>query len=71
MLRKAGVADVICVAMGKFGNRAQSYKIDISGDVFRPLSKDDFRLISIDSSAGEVEQKAQLDFVEKFAASIR
>lgn len=71
LLRKAGAADVICVAMGKFGDRAQSYDIEISGDVFRPLSKEDFRLIGIDSLPGEVEGQAQLDFVEKFATAIR
>ena len=71
MLRKAGATDVICVAMGKFGNRAHLYNIDISGDVFKPLSKNDSRLIRIDSLPGEVEEKAQLQFVEKFATSIR
>ncbi len=71
MLRKAGTNDVICVAMGKFGNRAQSYEINISGDVFKPMTSGDFELVEFDFLAGEVETKAQLDFVDKFATSIR
>jgi hypothetical protein len=41
-LRKAGVASVTGVALGKFGNQLGYYEIDILSDPFAPISKDGF-----------------------------
>jgi len=65
LLKKAGASKVVAVAMGKFGNCANLYDIEIKSDnVYQPLS--DFRLVSTSQMSGDYEREAQTDFVKKF-----
>lgn len=42
-LRAAGASQVTGVALGKFGNQARYYQINIKGDPFAPLAEKDFQ----------------------------
>jgi len=42
LLRKAGVASINCIALGKFGRQLRHYDIQVTSDPFRPLSPGDF-----------------------------
>ena len=67
LLMAAGAKKVVAVAVGKFGDCSNRYKIDLGGrDVFIPLLPPfDY---SIESMTGIVEQGARLAFKKKFAS---
>lgn len=46
LLKKAGVSQVTCIALGKFGSQTKAYGISITGDPFRPLGLNDFDISS-------------------------
>jgi hypothetical protein len=71
LLRAAKAKKIICVAMGKFGGRAELYSIVISGNVFAPLSERDFVIGESRHVSGTVDSNAQLEFVQKFAEALR
>lgn len=65
LLKKAGASRVICVAMGKFGNCANLYDIDIQTDnVFEPITL--YRCGSYTPISGTIVNQAQLEFLKKF-----
>ena len=66
LLRAAGVSEVICVAMGKFGHQARLYdiRIDDDVDVFQPITDYDFR--GSQMMDGDIEPSAKLSFLKKF-----
>ena len=67
LLKAAGAEKVIAVAVGKFGNCANRYEIDLNGrDPFRPLEPP-FKFTRT-AMTGSVEQGARLAFKKKFAS---
>lgn len=44
LLRRAGVAGMTGVALGKFGNRLASYNIDITSDPYSPIKKGGYQI---------------------------
>ncbi len=70
LLRRAGASAIIAVAMGKFGGCARLFDIEVTGDPFRPLTPNDFKVGPPSSLSGDSTDEAQLEFVRKFAAGI-
>jgi len=65
ILKKAGVAKVLGIAMGKFGSRGEVYKINITqDDVFIPITG--FQNRGYRDMVGTINTAAQKDFTEKF-----
>ncbi|WP_125117751.1 hypothetical protein [Bordetella trematum] len=60
LLRAAGAAGVIGVALGKFGNQAHHFRIKVTGNPFAPLGEGDFRLGEPRLLNGSVNAAAQL-----------
>jgi hypothetical protein len=58
-LRKAGVANVTGVALGKFGNQLRHYEIDILTDPFAPVVAGDFTVASSGWLAGTTNPASQ------------
>ena len=67
-LRQAGVAKVIGVSMGKFGNCARRYTINIHDDPFAPITKWD--VSGSVAMVGDVEREATIAFLDKFRDKI-
>jgi hypothetical protein len=64
MLRKAGVSKILGIAMGKFGNCAEIYDIEVESDVFTPINA--FKNNGYRDMIGRTSGAAQKDFTEKF-----
>ena len=64
LLHNAGVKNVICVAMGKFGGQAKVYPIEIQGDPFKPAIG--FSCVGYTDMSGKHATQAQTEFVNKF-----
>ena len=58
-LRKGGARKVLCVALGKFGNTARSYDIDIQTDPFRPVLAGAYRVTTSAELRGQTSNTAQ------------
>ena len=66
LLKKAGAVKVVAGAMGKFGNCANTYDIEINdADVYAPLTS--FKTAEIRFMAGDYTREAQAEFLKKFA----
>ena len=66
LLRRAGAAHVTCVALGKFGNQARGYDIEITGDPFAPLSAEDLgRLdpVAVNAASSSGIQESLIDLL--------
>jgi hypothetical protein len=63
-LKRAGVASVLGVALGKFGNRANEHSIEITGNPFAPISIGQFVVNSPIPFDGEWSQDAQTSLKE-------
>lgn len=59
LLRKAGAASVTGIALGKFGNKAQHFDIDILTDPFKPIAAGGFILNSTNAFASTTNGGAQ------------
>lgn len=59
LLRGAGAADVRCVALGKFGNTAHEFEIQVTADPFRPMPPNSFELRRRHTIACEPDRMAQ------------
>jgi hypothetical protein len=68
LLRRAGAAKVIGVSMGKFGNVAHVYDIDVQGDPFAPLKK--YKVNSMSAMNGSYTVDAKIQFLKKFRHSL-
>jgi hypothetical protein len=68
LLRAAGAAKVVGVSMGKFGNSANVYEIEIGGNVFAPLEH--YTVRSRSAMTGAYEPEAKLQFLKKFRHSL-
>lgn len=67
LLRKAGAAKVLCVAMGKLGRVAETYNISIKSDnIFQPFT--DYEANGNCRMLGAENSTAQAQFLEKFRA---
>jgi hypothetical protein len=58
-LLKAGAASVTGVALGKFGNQARHYEIDVKTDPFQPVVAGGFELLSMGSLTGTTNSVSQ------------
>lgn len=66
LLRKAGAAKVLCVAMGKFGSKALKYDITINSDPFAPINR--YQIGQTAPLSGTTASSAQSEFLDKFKA---
>jgi len=66
LLRRAGATRVTGVAMGKFGNCAQRFDIQVVGDPCKPLRPSDYRIGSARPMGGTHTDEVQLALLEKF-----
>jgi hypothetical protein len=64
LLEAAGAAKVIGVVMGKFGNRAQRYEIDIADNPFAPVMN--YKETKRSAMTGKSVHDAKLAFLKKF-----
>lgn len=67
LLMAAGAKSVICIALGRFGNQAREYTINIDGnDPFAPAKSKQYNCRIM---PGTLDQKAKLVLKEKFGRS--
>lgn len=59
LLRAAGAASVTGVALGKFGNQARYYDIEVSGNPFAPLHKENLSIDGCTHMVGDTNLDAQ------------
>jgi phosphoribosylpyrophosphate synthetase len=69
LLEKADASKVLCVAMGKFGDRAGLYNIRINtSNIYQPITS--YTVSGYHSMPGKVETEAPMQFLRKFKALI-
>lgn len=59
LLRRAGVATVTGVALGKFGNQLRYYNIDIISDPFRPIPLSGYNVVASNKFSGAYDRSTQ------------